>query len=76
MKRHIRAVNVAGGVLLILIGVLMVPGLWRGIISAFGAVIVSGFQNPLEPACRSSGDGTPTPGYDTVGLSTIPVEND
>jgi len=46
VKRHIRAVNIAGGVLLILIGVLMVSGLWRGIISAFGAVIL-GFQNPL-----------------------------
>jgi len=46
VKRHIRAVNIAGGVLLILIGVLMVSGLWRGIISAFGAVI-NGFQNPL-----------------------------
>jgi cytochrome c-type biogenesis protein len=46
VKRHIRAVNIAGGVLLILIGVLMVSGLWRGIISAFGAVI-GGFQNPL-----------------------------
>ena len=47
VKRHIRAVNIAGGVLLILIGVLMVSGLWRGTVSAFGAVIVSGFQNPL-----------------------------
>ena len=46
VKRHIRAVNIAGGVLLILIGILMVSGLWRGIISAFGAVI-DGFQNPL-----------------------------
>jgi cytochrome c-type biogenesis protein len=47
VKRHIRAVNIAGGVLLIIIGALMVSGLWRGIISAFGAVIVGGFQNPL-----------------------------
>jgi cytochrome c-type biogenesis protein len=46
VKRHIRAVNIAGGVLLILIGVLMVSGLWRGIISALGTVIL-GFQNPL-----------------------------
>ena len=46
VKRHIRAVNIAGGVLLIIIGVLMVSGLWRGIISGFGAVIL-GFQNPL-----------------------------
>jgi len=47
VKRHIRAVNIAGGALLIIIGILMVSGLWRGIISAFGAVIVGGFQNPL-----------------------------
>jgi len=46
VKRHIRAINIAGGVLLILIGVLMVSGLWRGIISALGTVIL-GFQNPL-----------------------------
>ena len=46
VKRHIRAVNIAGGVLLILIGVLMVSGLWRGIISALGAVIL-GFAPAL-----------------------------
>lgn len=46
VKRHIRAVNIAGGVLLILIGVLMVSGLWRGIISSFGAVIL-GFAPAL-----------------------------
>lgn len=46
VKRHIRAVNIAGGVLLILIGVLMVSGLWRAVISSFGAVI-GGVQNPL-----------------------------
>lgn len=46
VKRHIRAVNIAGGVLLILIGALMVSGLWRGIISALGTVIL-GFQPAL-----------------------------
>ncbi|MES1212491.1 MAG: cytochrome c biogenesis protein CcdA, partial [Leifsonia sp.] len=46
VRRHIRAVNIAGGVLLILIGVLMVSGLWRGIISALGTVIL-GFQPAL-----------------------------
>ena len=45
VKRHIRAVNIAGGALLILIGLLMVTGVWRGVISGFGAVI-SGF-NPV-----------------------------
>jgi len=46
VKRHIRAVNIAGGVLLILIGVLMVSGLWLDIISMLGTVI-GGIQNPL-----------------------------
>ena len=32
LRRHIRAINIAGGVLLILIGVLMVTGLWNLII--------------------------------------------
>jgi cytochrome c-type biogenesis protein len=46
VKLHIRAVNIAGGVLLILIGLLMVSGLWRAIISALGTVIL-GFQPAL-----------------------------
>ena len=45
VKRHIRAVNIAGGSLLIIIGLLMVTGVWRGVISGFGTVI-SGF-NPV-----------------------------
>jgi cytochrome c-type biogenesis protein len=28
LRRHIRAINIAGGVMLILIGVLMVSGIW------------------------------------------------
>ena len=39
VKRHIRAVNIAGGVLLILLGVLMVTGAWNSIMSSIGAVI-------------------------------------
>lgn len=46
LKRHIRLINVLGGSLLILIGVLMVSGLWRIIISNFGAVIGS-FVSPI-----------------------------
>ena len=46
VKAHIRAVNIAGGVLLILIGVLMVSGLWRDIISSLGTVIL-GFAPAL-----------------------------
>ncbi|MFM6981931.1 MAG: cytochrome c biogenesis CcdA family protein [Microbacteriaceae bacterium] len=42
MKRHIRTINIAGGVILIVIGVLMVSGLWRSAISWLG-VTFSGF---------------------------------
>lgn len=45
VKRHIRVVNIAGGVLLIIIGVLMVSGVWRAFITAFGAGL--GIANPL-----------------------------
>ena len=45
VKRHIRAVNIAGGVLLIVIGVLMVSGIWRAFITAFGVGL--GIANPL-----------------------------
>ncbi|MGN6325652.1 cytochrome c biogenesis CcdA family protein [Pseudolysinimonas sp.] len=37
VKRHIRAVNIAGGVLLIAIGVLMVSGVWGFVIHSIGA---------------------------------------
>lgn len=33
VKRHIRALNIVGGVLLIVVGVLMVSGLWRWMLS-------------------------------------------
>lgn len=39
VKRHIRAINIAGGVLLIAVGVLMVSGAWTWLMSALGAVI-------------------------------------
>ena len=39
LKRHIRLINIIGGSLLIAIGALMVTGLWRLLISAFGAAI-------------------------------------
>lgn len=45
-KRHIRAINVSGGVVLIAIGVLMLAGLWRPFLSWMG-VIVSGFTPAL-----------------------------
>ena len=46
VKRHIRAVNIAGGALLIVIGVLMVSGLWRDLVSSLGTVIL-GFSPAL-----------------------------
>ena len=46
VRRHIRAVNIAGGALLVLIGVLMVTGLWGVLLSGMGAVI-DGFTPAL-----------------------------
>ncbi|MCU1639516.1 MAG: cytochrome c biosis protein CcdA [Microbacteriaceae bacterium] len=43
LKRHIRAVNVVGGAMLVLIGLLMVSGIWQQLMSQLGAVI-SGFE--------------------------------
>ncbi|MCW2289649.1 cytochrome c biogenesis CcdA family protein [Leucobacter luti] len=45
-KRHIRAVNLIGGGLLILIGLLMVTGLWSKMMFALQAVI-GGYVTPL-----------------------------
>lgn len=45
-RRHIRVVNIVGGVLLILLGVLMVSGLWTAAMSSLSGVI-SGVQLPL-----------------------------
>jgi cytochrome c-type biogenesis protein len=42
VRRHIAAINIAGGALLILIGVLMVVGIWREFLSWSG-VFLSGF---------------------------------
>ncbi len=39
LRRHIRVVNLIGGSMLILIGVLMLTGAWRHLISALAAVI-------------------------------------
>ena len=41
LRRHIRVVNVIGGVLLIVLGVLMVTGLWTDIMSRLTAVMNS-----------------------------------
>lgn len=39
LRRHIRAVNVIGGILLIVLGVLMVTGLWTAVMSQLTGVI-------------------------------------
>ncbi|SDQ26247.1 cytochrome c biogenesis CcdA family protein [Microbacterium sp. cf332] len=39
VRRHIRVVNIAGGVLLVLLGVLMVTGVWTAIMSVFQGVV-------------------------------------
>ena len=41
LRRHIRIINIIGGVLLIGLGVLMVTGLWTEIMSKLGAVMLS-----------------------------------
>jgi cytochrome c-type biogenesis protein len=47
VKRHIRVINIAGGVALVLIGVLMVTGLWNTLV--YGALfeVINGFQPAL-----------------------------
>ena len=46
VKRHMRIINITGGVLLVVIGVLMVSGLWTRMMYALQAVI-GGFETPL-----------------------------
>ena len=42
VKKHIRAFNLAGGALLVILGLLMVTGLWNQVVS-FSQVVFSGF---------------------------------
>ena len=39
LRRNIRVINIVGGIVLVLIGLLMVTGLWQAMISSLGAVI-------------------------------------
>ena len=41
LRRHIRVVNIIGGILLIVLGILMLTGLWTEIMSRLGAVMGS-----------------------------------
>lgn len=45
-KRHIRTVNIIGGVILIILGILMVTGLWANIMSEL-QVVIGGYVTPL-----------------------------
>lgn len=46
LRRHIRAINITGGVMLIVIGVLMITGLWTAWIYSLQALI-GGFVLPI-----------------------------
>ncbi len=46
LKRHIRVVNISGGALLVVIGILMATGVWSELLSQFMAVI-QGFEPAL-----------------------------
>ena len=46
LKRNIRVINIVGGGMLILVGLLMVTGIWQSLIFSFGSVI-GGFVTPL-----------------------------
>jgi cytochrome c-type biogenesis protein len=46
LKRNIRVINIIGGVLLVVIGLMMVTGLWQLFVSSLGAVI-GGTVTPL-----------------------------
>ena len=47
LRRHQRGVQRFGGVLLLLVGVLMVTGLWEGIMSWVQAHLVTGFETAI-----------------------------
>jgi cytochrome c-type biogenesis protein len=47
LKRHIRVINIIGGSLLIVIGLLMVSGIWQIIIEQLQGVIVGNYVTPL-----------------------------
>jgi cytochrome c-type biogenesis protein len=46
VKKHLRIINIVGGSILVVIGVLMVSGLWSMLMSELGAVI-NVFVTPL-----------------------------
>lgn len=47
LRRHIRLVNIIGGSILVLIGILMVSGIWRQLMSGWLAGVNSGYTSPF-----------------------------
>ncbi|PPG20971.1 cytochrome C biogenesis protein [Rathayibacter toxicus] len=47
VKRHLRTVNIAGGVALVLIGVLMVTGVWNTLVFGVLAGVIGDYRLPL-----------------------------
>jgi cytochrome c-type biogenesis protein len=47
VKRHIRAVNIIGGALLVAVGILMVTGIWQLVMSELGSAVNGGFTTIL-----------------------------
>ena len=46
LKRHVRAVNLAGGALLVVVGLLMVTGVWSAVVTSLQALI-GGYEPAL-----------------------------
>lgn len=46
LRRHVRAVQLAGGALLVIVGVLLVSGLWADLVNAIRGQL-AGFETPL-----------------------------
>lgn len=46
LRRHVRGVQVAGGMLLIVVGLLLVTGLWAGLVAVLRGP-VAGFETPI-----------------------------
>ncbi len=47
LRRHVRVVNIVGGALLIVLGLLMVTGIWKAIMSSIGGAVVGSVELPL-----------------------------
>ena len=41
LRRHIRAINIAGGILLVLLGILMLTGVWTTLMISLQGVLIN-----------------------------------